>query len=340
MSVLCCYLIFFTGLCSVLAQVDGVEDLLLVLGGGGEPSVALFNQACDRQCVVDIPDIPQAYGSPGRTGSYAAILGDTVLVCGGLDDAGPPISSFKDCQGLNLHTLSWTASQMGNYSANGVSVQISPDQFTIFGGENTRYDGPSPTEWVDHNQIQHLDTSGDTGAEWVFLDQLTLNNDSFLGSCAVVHDDKVWMTDGVGGSTLLSFSLETQEWEVVFPDIGFSAKRHGCVVANVNGEDNMIFLGGDNDLAAALNLATGYTILLPQPAYRRPYRPILNVIGAHLVAHGGGFAGENFLTEETLKLDDFGSSGWEGRTVGDRSRINSPAVVVTTEFFPDCSCDQ
>ena len=91
----CCYLIFFTGLCSVLAQVDGVEDLLLVLGGGGEPSVALFNHACDRQCVVDIPDIPQAYGSPGRTGSYAAILGDTVLVCGGLDDAGPPISSLR-----------------------------------------------------------------------------------------------------------------------------------------------------------------------------------------------------------------------------------------------------
>merc|ERR1719348_1300522 len=137
-----CYL-FITG----VSYVCGQDDLLLVLGGAGEPSVALFNQACDSQCQVDIPDVPQDYGAPGRTGSYAGVLGDNVHVCGGLDDGGPPISSFKDCQILNLRSLTWTASEMGNYSANGVSVQLSPDQFTIFGGENTRYDGPGPTEW-------------------------------------------------------------------------------------------------------------------------------------------------------------------------------------------------
>ena len=218
----------------------------MVLGGSGDPSVALFNQACDKKCSVEIPDVPQDYGSPGRTGSYAASLGDKVFVCGGLDDSGPPISSFKDCQALDLKSLSWTSSIMANYSAHGVSAQVSPDQFTVFGGENTRYNGPGPTEWVNHNQIQHFDAS--TDAEWNILDQLTLHNDSFLGSCAVIHDGKVFMTDGSGGSSLVSFALAEENWEVVFPSLGFWAKRHGCAVVEINGEDNLIFLGGDYNL--------------------------------------------------------------------------------------------
>ena len=231
-------------------QESDSEHLLLVLGGAGEPSVALFNQACDQKCLVEIPDVPQAYGSPGRTGSYAASLGDSVLVCGGLDDSGPPISSFKDCQVLDLTTLTWSSSNMANYSAHGVSAQVSPDQFTIFGGENTRYNGPSPTEWVNHNQIQHLDASNNavSESEWTILEELTLSNDSFLGSCAVAHDEKVLMTGGSGGSQLLSFDLAQEKWEIVFPNTGFAAKRHGCIVAKLNGENNLVFIGGDYNL--------------------------------------------------------------------------------------------
>ena len=64
----------------------------------------------------------------------------------------------------------------------------------------------------------------------------------------------------------------------------------------------------------------------------------MTVLGTHLLVHGGAYAGEGFITEETLKLDDFGNNGWEARTVGDVSRVNSPAVLVSAEFFPDCTC--
>ena len=226
------------------------DQLLLVLGGAGQPSVALFNQACDKKCSVEIPDVPQAYGSPGRTGSYAASFGESVFVCGGLDDSGPPISSFKDCQQLDLATLTWTVLEMANYSAHGVSAQVSQDKFTIFGGENTRYNGPGPTEWVDHNQIQHLDvsTSSPADAKWTILEELTMNNDSFLGSCAVVHDGKVWMTGGPDGSRLVSFDFAEKKWGVVLANTGFAAKRHGCYVVELNGDTHLVFIGGDNDL--------------------------------------------------------------------------------------------
>ena len=127
---------------------------------------------------------------------------------------------------------------------------VSQDQFTIYGGENTRYNGPGPTEWVDHNHIQHLDvsTSSPADAKWTILEELTLNNDSFLGSCAVVHDGKVWMTGGPDGSRLVSFDFAEKKWGVVLANTGFAAKRHGCYVVELNGDTHLVFIGGDNDL--------------------------------------------------------------------------------------------
>jgi len=328
---LLCFLSWTTG------QEDNPGHLLLVLGGGGEPNVGLFNQICDLKCDVEIPDVPQPYGSPGRTGSYAASLGDSVLVCGGLDDSGPPISSFKDCQELDLSTLTWTAMKMANYSAHGVSAQVSADQFTIFGGENTRYNGPGPTEWVDHNQIQHLDVSKDT--KWTVLEELTLNEDSFLGSCAVVQNGKVLMTGGSDGSKLVSFDLEQEKWEVVLPSIGFSAKRHGCALVDLNGSDHMVFLGGDYNLAVAVELSTGDTLDLPRPSSKRSHRPFLNIVGNHLVVHGGDYNGEGFVTEEALNLSNL-EGGWHARTVEDVSRVDSPMVVIKTELFSECTCTE
>ena len=92
--------------------------------------------------------------------------------------------------------------------------------------------------------------------------------------------------------------------------------------------------------AKALNLKTGYQMALPQPSFMRRYRPILTVLGNHLVVHGGAYVTEGFATEETLKMDDFGNNGWEARTVGYVSRVNSPKVVVSSKFFPDCTCEQ
>ena len=44
------------------------------------------------------------YRFPGRIGSSAAYNSESghVLLCGGLDSSGPPISTFKDCQVLDL----------------------------------------------------------------------------------------------------------------------------------------------------------------------------------------------------------------------------------------------
>eukprot|EP00092_Neocalanus_flemingeri_P014338 GFUD01015465.1.p1 GENE.GFUD01015465.1~~GFUD01015465.1.p1 ORF type:complete len:342 (+),score=79.92 GFUD01015465.1:129-1154(+) len=322
----------------VLTQESDLEQLLLVLGGAGEPSVALFNQECDKKCSVEIPDVPQPYGAPGRTGSYAASLGDTALVCGGLDADGPPISSFKDCQVLDLATLTWSVLGMANYSAHGVSAQLSPDQFTIFGGENTRYNGPGPTEWVDHNQIQHLDVSA-ADAKWTILEELTRNDDPFLGSCAAVHNGKVLMTGTYDGSSLFSFDLAQQKWEVVLADTGFFAERHGCAIVELNGANQMVFIGGDYNLAVAVNLENGDKTELPRTSFERSHRPVLTVVGSHLVVHGGNYNNKGFATEEALSLDDL-EGGWQVRTVEDVSRVDSPAVVIDTKFFQDCTCGQ
>ena len=89
-----------------------------------------------------------------------------------------------------------------------------------------------------------------------------------------------------------------------------------------------------------MNLATGFRIELPQPSFKRSHQPILTVVGTHLVVHGGEYVGEGFATEEALKLDDFVNTGWQARTVGDVSRVDSPAVLVSAKFFPDCVCEQ
>lgn len=77
--------------------------MLLLLGGSGQPSVSVVG-GDDSECQLDptIPDVPQPYGSPGRSGSLAGYHGGSVVVCGGDDDSAPPFSSFKDCHRLDL----------------------------------------------------------------------------------------------------------------------------------------------------------------------------------------------------------------------------------------------
>ena len=56
------------------------------------------------------------------------------------------------------------------------------------------------------------------------------------------------------------------------------------------------------------------------------------------MVHGGNYNQEGFVTEEALSLEDL-EGGWQTRTVEDVSRVYSPAVVVSSKFFPDCACD-
>lgn len=83
--------------------------MILLVGGSGSPDVRVLlpGGRDSNECRLDpdIPEVPQSYGSPGRVGSIAAFRGDSsVIVCGGVDDGGPPFSSFKDCQTLDLRT--------------------------------------------------------------------------------------------------------------------------------------------------------------------------------------------------------------------------------------------
>ena len=89
---------------------------------------------------------------------------------------------------------------------------------------------------------------GDGSWEWEILDSLTLINDSFTGSCAVVKETKVFLTGGPSGSRLLSFDLQKEQWLVEIEDIGISAKRHGCTLANIEEEEYIVLLGGDYEL--------------------------------------------------------------------------------------------
>jgi len=317
----------------------GEEQLLLVLGGAGQPSVGLYNQECDIKCQVQIPDVPQPFGKPGRVGSYAAsyVGGDSVIVCGGLEDFGPQISSFDDCQILDLKTLEWTSMNMANYSAHGVTARVD-DQFLIFGGEHRDYETIGPSEWIKHNQIQKLNLSTllDSQATWTILQEPTYNDDPFIGSCAVVIDGNVWMSYG---SNVVSFDLDKEKWVALLPNVGISGRRYGCTLVQSEFHYFMVFVGGDYELATAFDFLTGNILELPQPRYKRPHRPILTTVGSHIVVHGGDYNNGEFVTEEALDWNNM-EAGWQERTVRDVSRVDSPGVLVSAHLFPHCSCQR
>ena len=72
-------------------------------GGASSPFITIVDDN-GKECKPQVEDIPQPYGSPGRLGSIMGAVNNILVVCGGLDSSGPPISSFKDCQRLNLDT--------------------------------------------------------------------------------------------------------------------------------------------------------------------------------------------------------------------------------------------
>ena len=267
-----------------LRSVQGEEQLLMILGGGGTPQVSLINQVCDKKCDVAIPDVPQPYGSPGRKGSYAVSLNDSVIVCGGLDYSGPPISSFRDCQSLHLPSLSWSPGPaMANYSALGVSAKISRTEYLVFGGLHTRSSG-GPTEWVEHDDIQELSLSEDRALDWRLLPSKTYQSDPLLDSCAVSLEDGSVLV--VTKTQILNFSPQLGQWSIVELDVGvngYSLGQYSCAKVRIDGEMFVVVINLESPFA--FSPSSHSIIMLPTPL-NRSEKPLVTVVGTEIIIHG------------------------------------------------------
>jgi len=156
---------YFTEACfSRKCGSDG--SVVLALGGQGDPSVELERFRCE----AGIPDVPQPYGEEGRIGSYSTYWDDYVMVCGGYSGSGPPFSTFRDCQILDLNTKTWREGpELKNLTAKRSSVNYG-NKFYIFGGSYPSNPRPGPTVWRDHDVIQVLDLS-DLESGWKIIDE-------------------------------------------------------------------------------------------------------------------------------------------------------------------------
>ena len=211
---------------------------------------------------------------------------DTVIVCGGLDYGGPPISSFKDCQSLHLPSLSWTSGPaMANYSALGVSAKISRTEYLVFGGLHTRNSGPGPTEWVEHDDIQKLSLSDDQGAlDWRLLEGKTYQHDPLLASCAVSLEDGSVLV--VTETQILRFSPQLEQWDVVELDIGvtgYSLGQYSCATIIIEGEMFVVVINLQSPFA--FSPSSQSIIMLPTPQSRRE-KPLVTVVGTEIIIHG------------------------------------------------------
>ena len=269
-----------------VVTVRGGGSLLLLLGGGDTPGVSLINLVCDKSCNVDIPDVPQPYGSPGRRGSYAVSFNDSVVVCGGLDFSGPPISSFKDCQRLDLATLSWSEvpASMANYSALGASAKISEREFLVFGGIYTRNYG-GPTQWVEDDTIQKLTLTDQLGLHWTEMEGKTYRHAPMLDSCAVSLDTGRVLL--ISQNEIVQFSLESQQWSSLDLDIDvdhdYSLGPYSCAKVSIENQTYVVVM--DFDSPFAFNPESKSIIMLPKPRGERE-KPIVTVIDTKIIVHG------------------------------------------------------
>ena len=279
-------------------SVGGEGNLLLILGGGNTPGVSLINQVCDKKCDVSIPDVPQPYGWPGRRGSYAVSFSDSVIVCGGLDFSGPPISSFKDCQRLDLSSLSWSEvpGSMANYSALGASTKISSREYLVFGGLHTRNFG-GPTEWVEHDAIQKLTLTDQLDLVWTEMESKTYHESPMLDSCAVNLEDGSVLI--VSQTQVLRFSPQSQKWTTLDLDleISYSLGPYSCAKASIENQTFIVVM--DFDSPFAFNPESESIIMLPKPRGARE-KPIVTVVENKIIVHGE----TEYSMEESLGKND------------------------------------
>merc|ERR1719402_1226325 len=116
----------------LLHKVSG--DQLVTLGGSSTSSVGVIDIRVENihACPVSLPDVPQPYGAYPRMAAYSAVWDNMVYVCGGISSGGPPISSYKDCQVLDLYSRSWSSGpSLVNYTSYGASAVTESGKFFV-----------------------------------------------------------------------------------------------------------------------------------------------------------------------------------------------------------------
>ena len=89
-------------------------------------------------------------------GGVSGMMGDVLVVCGGQDADGPPISTFKTCYKINVTSANqWT--QIADFpdyvSYAGVATDSVSGTMYVLGGVKAHYDGPMPTQWIYSDKI-------------------------------------------------------------------------------------------------------------------------------------------------------------------------------------------
>eukprot|EP00095_Tigriopus_kingsejongensis_P000551 maker-scaffold212_size255419-snap-gene-1.33 protein:Tk00551 transcript:maker-scaffold212_size255419-snap-gene-1.33-mRNA-1 annotation:"transposase" len=162
-----------------------------------------------------------------RRGASAAYWNGTVIVCGGLDSSGPPISSFRDCQVLDLTSLprKWSSGpEMPDLLAYSGHTLIGSRLYVI-GGYHTSYPAPGPTQYVYSNKTYVLDMASMTDGWREAEFQLAAPTADL---CAVSTDNgRIAMIGALSGS----FDPNSIDSWIPLPDQGGSGM--GCALGNV-----------------------------------------------------------------------------------------------------------
>ena len=267
----------------LVGLVGANADVILMTGGRNVKPNSVEGVLEDSTACKVLSDLPpRPYGGPSLVGAASAVMGDHLMVCGGQDFSGPPISTFRFCYKTNMAvcTQEWTrvADFPGPVSYAGVAGSNSGSMY-VSGGVKTRYSGPSPTQYIYSDKIYKYDLGADV---WSELPVKLPANDSRL--CSVLWQNKLIIT----GSKFTGFvDLLSMNW-VDLP--AGQAANAGCAAYTRQGTAYFLIAGGSSGKKVTeINLETFEAKALPDLLNQRPRSPSVMVTdcGKVLVAGGG-----------------------------------------------------
>ncbi|XP_059098641.1 uncharacterized protein LOC131892806 [Tigriopus californicus] len=306
------------------------QEVLVLLSGTSPSTVAVVN-SIGFECDVEIPEIPQPYGSPGRRGMSAGYWNRSLIACGGLDNSGPPISSFKDCQMLDLDTRMWQEGpdmpELLAYSGYTMVGSV----FYVIGGYHTKYDGGGPTQYVYSDQIYFLDLA-DIEIGWVTLDMKLPSASSDL--CAVASPKgNIFVIGSLSGYFNPN---QADSWTSIPNQEGVGL---GCDLYLTEFNSSIVVAVGGSSLknkVETLNIGSedlpdmAWNTDLPPFSEERTRRPSIGVLNLDLIIAGG--------SQTSSKIEKFTEFGWSQDASGalKETRADQASIRVPSSMFPEC----
>jgi len=331
------------------AQSEEEERFVVLLEGHSAPDAALLRPdgtACTPDPALP-PAAPLPYGSPGRIGSSAAYSPESghVVLCGGLDSSGPPISSYKDCQVLDLDKREWMEPSpvppMPELLAYSGYAQTGDGQFIVAGGIRASYkNGPGPTNWLESDRIYSLDLNNYTSG-WRELETRLPKNASHL--CAAATGSSVFVLGAdLSGKVDVAVAAADSKWKELpalnsadagcIADADEFGSTHLYAVGGSAGTGNQIArmeLGGDEDTWAEGDRGGWQTGGGLETKEQRPNRPAVARLPNSLVIAAGSPGADS--------VEMLAETGWTVREGALRTpRQDSASVTVDVKHFPEC----